>query len=98
MIKSKLNNKKNFDLKIILKKIFILGIRNLLIEGGDKITKNFLKNRLIDLFYLFQSPNNLSKRKKNLIFTSLSILNVKYSNKPKITSKLAKDTITIYKR
>jgi diaminohydroxyphosphoribosylaminopyrimidine deaminase / 5-amino-6-(5-phosphoribosylamino)uracil reductase len=98
LIKSKLNNKKNFDLKIILKKIFILGIRNLLIEGGDKITKNFLKKRLIDLFYLFQSPNNLSKRKKNLIFTSLSILNVKYSNKPKITSKLAKDTITIYKR
>ena len=30
---------------IILKKLFSLGIRNLLVEGGDKITKNMLKNK-----------------------------------------------------
>ena len=59
LIKSKLNNKKLFDLKIILKKLFSLGTRNLLVEGGDKLTKNLIKNRLIDKFYLFKSPKNL---------------------------------------
>ena len=98
LIKSKLNNDKYFDLKTILKKLYNLGIRNLLVEGGDKITKNFLKNRLIDQFYLFKSPKILSKSSKHLIFTSLSILNKMYKLKSKLSSKLAKDSINIYKR
>ena len=97
LIKSKLNSEKNFDLNIIIRKLYILGIRNLLVEGGDKITKNILKKRLFNEFYLFKSPKNLSNKKKNQTFTSLSILN-KYDIKTKISSKLAKDTITIYKR
>ena len=98
LIKFKLNNNKHFDLKIILKKLYILGIKNLLVEGGDKITKNLLKNRLINQFYLFRSPKNLSKMKKYQIFTSFNILDNKYINKSRISSKLAKDNITIYKR
>jgi diaminohydroxyphosphoribosylaminopyrimidine deaminase / 5-amino-6-(5-phosphoribosylamino)uracil reductase len=97
LIKSKLNNKKHFDLKIILKKLYILGIRNLLIEGGDKITKNLLKKRLINEFYLFKSPKIFPKHKKNVNFTSIDILD-KYDNKFNISSKIAKDCITIYKR
>ena len=93
-----MNNNNYFNLKIILKKLYILGIKNLLVEGGDKITKNLLKNRLINQFYLFRSPKNLSKTKKYQIFTSFSILDNKYINKSKISSKLAKDNITIYKR
>ena len=42
LIKSKLDKNKHFDIKIILKKLFKLGIRNLLVEGGDDITKNLL--------------------------------------------------------
>jgi diaminohydroxyphosphoribosylaminopyrimidine deaminase/5-amino-6-(5-phosphoribosylamino)uracil reductase len=98
LVKSRLNNCKHFDLKKILKKLYILGIKNLLVEGGDKITKNLLNNRLINQFYLFKSPKNLSKTKKYQIFTSMSILDNKYINKSKISSKLAKDKITIYKR
>ena len=41
-----------------------MDIRNLLVEGGDKITKNFLKKDLINQFYLFKSPKQLSKNKK----------------------------------
>ena len=93
-----MNNNKHFNLKLILKKIYILGINNLLVEGGDKITKSLLTNRLINQFYLFKSPKNLSKMKKYEIFTSFSILDNKYINKSKISSKLAKDNITIYKR
>ena len=98
LIKSKVDSQKLFDLKIILKKLYALGTRNLLVEGGDKITKNLLKNRLINRFYLFKSPKNLSLMRENIPFTSFSILNKKYNNKLKIISKLAKDKITIYKR
>lgn len=98
LVKSVLDNKKNLDLKIILKKLHKLGINNLLVEGGDKITKSFLKLRLFNQFLLFKSPTILSKKKKYLTFTSNSILNKKYSTKSKILVKLAKDNISIYKR
>ena len=58
--------------------MFILGTRNLLVEGGDKISKNLIKNRFIDTFYLFQSPKILKMNKKNQGFTSFGILNNKY--------------------
>ena len=98
LIKTKLDTKKRFNLKIILKKLFYLGIRNLLVEGGDKITKDMLKNRLVNQFYMFQSLKILPKNKKYVIFTSNSILNKNYTVKSSIGSKLAKDKITIYKR
>ncbi len=98
LIKSRLNFKKRFNLKIIFKKLFSLGIRNLLVEGGEKITKNMLKNRLINQFYLFESLKTLPKTKKHVIFTSNNILNRNYKVKSMISSKLAKDKITIYKR
>ena len=98
LIKINLDNQGLLDLKIVLKKLFALGTRNLLIEGGDKITKNLIKNRLIDEFYLFESPKILQKGKINKSFTSFGILNNRYPKKYKIFSKLAKDNITIYKR
>ena len=98
LIKTKLDSKGLLDLKIVLKKLFTLGTRCLLVEGGDKISKNLIKNRLIDTFYLFQSLKNLKINKINQRFTSFGILNDKYKKISKITSKLAKDNITIYKR
>jgi len=98
LIKSKLDDKKKLDLKIILKKLFSMGIKNLLVEGGDKITKKMLKNKLINQFYMFKSPKKLPKDRKHVIFTSKNILNSDYKIRSKIGSKLAKDTITIYKR
>ncbi len=98
LVKSKLNKNKKFNLKYILKKLFTLGIKNLLVEGGDKITNNMLKKRLIDEFFLFKSSKNLSKIKKHTIFTSNNILNNFYEVKSRISSGLAKDKITIYIR
>ena len=98
LVKVRLNKKKIFDLKNILKKLFSLGIRNLLIEGGDKITKDLLKNRLINQFYMFKSSKVLSKSTKHVIFTSTDILNNYYKIKSKISTDLAKDKITIYIR
>tara|TARA_Y100001970_G_scaffold7516_1_gene8642 strand:- start:18858 stop:19964 length:1107 start_codon:yes stop_codon:yes gene_type:complete len=98
LIKCKLNHKKRFNLKKILKKLFLLGTRNLLVEGGDKITKSMLNHKLVNQFYLFKSQKILSKSKKYVIFTSNDILSNNYKIKSKITSNLAKDNITIYKR
>ena len=98
LIKTKLNNEGLLDLKIVLKRLFTLGTRSLLVEGGDKISKYLIKNRLIDTFYLFQSPKILRVNKINQGFTSFGILNSKYKKVSKFTSKLAKDNITIYKR
>ncbi len=98
LIKSKLSKEMRFDLKNIMRSLFSFGIRNLLVEGGDKITKSLLKNRLINQFYLFKSPKELSKSKKHIIFTSNDILNNFYKIKSKISSDLAKDKISIYIR
>ncbi len=98
LIKTRVKNKKNFNIKNILKKLYNLGIRHLLIEGGDKITRNILKYRLVNEFYLFESTKNLPKNKKYVIFSSFNILKNNYKIKSKIASKLAKDKITIYKR
>ena len=57
-----------------------------------------LRKRLINLFYVFKSPKNLSKSKKHLFFTSYDVLNKYYRTKSKIASNLAKDKITIYIR
>tara|TARA_B100001142_G_scaffold257067_1_gene258590 strand:- start:1463 stop:2569 length:1107 start_codon:yes stop_codon:yes gene_type:complete len=98
LIKSHLNSKGLFDFNIIMRKLFQVGVRNLLVEGGDKITKNLIKNKLVDIFYLFQSPKILPKTKLHKNFTSFEILKKKYKNRSKFFSKLAKDNITIYKR
>ena len=98
LLKLKLDNKKKFDLKIVLKKLYSIGITNLLVEGGDNLTKNMLKKNLVNQFYLFKSIKNLSKSKKYLVFTSANLLRDNYNIKSKISSKLAKDNITIYKR
>ena len=98
LIKLSFDKKGHFDLKKILKRLFKLGIRNLLVEGGDNLTKKFLEKRLFNEFYLFRSPKILSKSNKHQFFTSQGILNTTYNRKFKFSSKLAKDNITIYKR
>ncbi len=98
LVKTKLNNKKKLNLKIILKRLYLLGIRNLLVEGGNEITKNMLNNRFMNEFYSFKSPKFLPKTKNHVIFTADGILKNKYTIKSKISSNLAKDKITIYKR
>ena len=98
LIKIKLDDKNRFNLKIVFKKLFSLGVRNLLVEGGDAITATMLKNKLINEFYLFKSPKNLSKTKNHVLFTCNNILKSNYKIKSKISSNLVKDNITIYKR
>ncbi len=97
LIKSKLNKKNEFDIKIILKKLYRIGCRNLLIEGGDKLTNSLIKDKIFNKFYLFKSPKNLSKSSEHLKFNSLNVLNQKYQIKINLNLNLRNDKITLYR-
>ena len=98
LIESNLLQNKNFDLKLILKKLYSLGCRNLLIEGGNDLSKSIIKNRLFNQFYLFKSPKNLSKLVEHKDFNCFKDLSQKYKNKKKINTQLGVDSITLYKK
>ena len=98
LIKSDLNKKKYFDLKLALKKLYKFGIRNILVEGGDELSGSFLKNKLFNEFYLFKSRKNLSKLVAYKDFNCFKYLSQNYKNKKKINTLLGKDSITLYKK
>jgi len=97
IIKSKLNKDKTFDILLVLKKLYNLECRNILIEGGNDLTKNFLKKKIFNRFYLFKSPTTLSKFNEYKEFNGFHILKKNYKSKTKIKSNFGKDTITLYK-
>ena len=98
LIKSNLIKNKNFDLKLILRKLYNLGCRNLLVEGGNDLTDSFLKNRLFNEFYLFKSNKNLSKITSHKDFDCFKQLYLNYKTRLNIKTKLGKDSIILYKK
>ena len=98
LIKSSLLKNEDFDIKLILKKLYSLGCRNLLVEGGNDLSRSFIKKRLFNNFYLFKSPNSLSKLVPYKEFNCFKDLSQKYKNKNKINTKLGKDLITLYNK
>ena len=98
LIKSNLSKNNKFDLKLVLKKLYSLGCRNLLVEGGNDLTKGILKKKLFNLFFLFKSEKILSKLAPHKNFNGFKDLTQKYRNKSKINTQLGKDSITLYKK
>ena len=97
LIKSNLTKIGYFDLKLILKKLYKTGIRNILVEGGDDLSASFLKKKLFNEFFLFKSPKILPKVVYKE-FNYFKHLSQKYKSKKKINTQLGKDSITLYKR
>ena len=98
LIKSDLIDDKYFDFKLILKKLYKLGCRNLLVEGGNDLSKNILKSKLFNQFYLFKSSKILSKLVIHKDFNSFKCLSQNYKSKIKINTKLGNDSIMLYKK
>ena len=98
LVKSNLIENEYFDFKSILKKLYTLGCRNLLVEGGNDLTKNILKNKFFNQFYLFKSQKKISKLVPYKDFNCFKYLSQNYKNRSKINTKLGKDLITLYKR
>ena len=97
LIRSRVNKQGKFDFKSILKKLYMHDCRNLLIEGGNILTKYLLKNRIFNKFYLYKSPKNLSKETEYLKFDSLDVLKKNYKKRFNLNLFLGKDKITLYK-
>tara|TARA_B110000259_G_scaffold49615_1_gene58201 strand:- start:577 stop:1683 length:1107 start_codon:yes stop_codon:yes gene_type:complete len=98
LIKTNLLKNKNFDIQSIFRKIYILGCRNLLVEGGNDLSKSIIKKKLFNQFYLFKSPKSLSKLVAYKGFNCFKDLSQKYKSKNKINTQLGKDSITLYKK
>ena len=60
LIKSNIDSDKKFDIKIIMKKLYNLGCRKILVEGGNDLTNHLLKKK-----YLMNST--YSKAQKNYL-------------------------------
>jgi len=97
LINSKIDNKGRFDFKILLKKLYKLNCRNLLVEGGDKLTNYLLRNKTFNRFYLYESNKKLSKKTEYLYFNSLNLLKQKYKKRINLKLNLGKNKITLYK-
>ena len=98
LIKSSLLKNGNFNILLILKNLYSLGCRNLLVEGGNNLSKSFKEKKLFNQFYLFKSKKSLSKLVEYKDFNCFKDLSQKYKNKDKIDTKLGKDSITLYKK
>jgi diaminohydroxyphosphoribosylaminopyrimidine deaminase / 5-amino-6-(5-phosphoribosylamino)uracil reductase len=97
LIKSKINKDKKFYIIKILKKLYNLGFRNTLIEGGNDLTNYLIKKKIFNQFYLFKSSKKLSKSIDFKEFTGLKILKKTYKNNLKLKSNFGKDKITLYR-
>ena len=98
LIKSNLLKNGNFDIKVVFKKLYSLGCRNLLVEGGNDLSKSIIKKKLFNQFYLFKSPKSLSKLVAYKSFSCFKDLSQKYKSKKKINTQIGKDSITLYKK
>ena len=96
LIKLKTDKNNFFDLKFILNKIYSLGCRNLLVEGGKSLTVSFLENKLFDQFYLFKSPIKLGRDAKLNMTIQLNQLSFIYKKKSKLNTFTGKDIVFLY--
>jgi len=80
-----------------MKKLYNLGCRNILIEGGNELTKNLLNKKIFNQFYLLKSSKKLSKIVIHKEFNGLNILKKNYKVKIKINSNFGNDAVTLYK-
>ena len=98
LIKSSLLKNGNFDIIVIFKKLYSLGCRNLLVEGGNDLSKSIIKKKLFNQFYLFKGSKSLSKLVAYKDFNFFKELSQKYKSKNIINTQLGKDLITLYKK
>ena len=97
LIKIKLDKNKNLDLKLILQKLYKNGCRNLLVEGGNRLTNSFLKGRLFHKFYLIDNQKNIKIKDNYVLFKNFSTKLKNFKYKFDLTNQGDKDKIILYK-
>ena len=82
-----------------MKKLYSLGFRNTLVEGGDLLTTNLLKNKIFNEFlFIRKSKKNYQQTQIFVKFNGLNILSKKYPFRQNLNSSYGKDTITLYNK
>ena len=63
------------DLKCLMEKLYEMGIRSVLVEGGRKVITSFLRENLVDEFYIFIGSIMIGKDGINIVdFSSENIM------------------------
>ena len=96
LIYSKHNNNGLMNLKDILKKIYQLGIHNIIVECGKILTNNILKDKLFNEFYLFKSSKKILNKSTLDVQNVNKKLNIIFKRKKKINTYLDKDSLLYY--
>ena len=91
-----LNVNDQINLNEVFAKAYNNGIGSILIEGGMKLTKSILKEKLINEFYLFKSKKDLGKLGKNNISDLKRKIASFFKKKENIETFLDGDKITRY--
>ncbi len=96
LIKIKIKKNGYFDIKTILKKLYKYESRNVLIEGGLKLTTSFLQSKLVNEFYLFKNNKKDPLSKNFIMFKNFYLLKKLFKYEKRIQDKLNKDKIFWY--
>ena len=92
----KVENDNYFDLRKVFKKIFKLGIHNILVECGKSLTQKMILQELFNEFYFFMSNKTLNFKYKINVSDIKKNLNSKFKNKKFVNTYLEKNTLTHY--
>ena len=96
LIRMNLTNNGKFHLKLLLRKLYLNNVRNLLVEGGSKLSRSFLKLKLFNEFYLFKNNKKDPLISNFIKFNDFDLLKKIFRNKKKVNNKLNKDKIFWY--
>ncbi len=91
-----LNKYGDIDLKTIFKKIYYLKLHNVLVECGNNLTNNILKENLFNEFYLFKSNNKIIGKDKINVKSIYKDLNITFKKKKIVNTFLDKDLLIHY--
>ena len=67
-----------------MKKLYGLGIESVLVEGGPKIHKSLLKEKLVDKIIVFKAKKKIKRGKK----FPLNVKKIKWDSKKRLGSNL----------
>jgi len=98
LFKIKLDKNKLLDLKSILKKLYSLGLRNILVESGNDLSKSFISDKLFNDFYVLKSSNIIPISKGSKKFNNYAYLKKKYKYVHKISGDYGNDQIKLFRR
>ena len=86
----------HFNLSSILKKIYLLGYANLLLEAGPNLLKEFLNSNLINEFYLFKANTKINLINSINVSSIINLLSKKFKKRLDVNTFLDKERLFRY--